>query len=257
MQDKIIFINGNLSDLNPRSCGYKTYYEYSNTPPAISAFTSINYVAMGKGTVTKDNRSFEIKKGDIFIIKKGETAQCSPANDTSLSYYFISFDGSLASDFEAIFPVFHDEESNLEKIGEIEATSAKSISLLSAYLFEIYSKYCTLEKNNPDNYVDKIKAYIESNYQNDIRIEHILSFLHLSRAYIARIFKKRTGMTITEYLNVYRLNQAEQLLKSGKSITETAYLCGFGDLSNFSKNFKKHIGISPKKYRAEHKGDIL
>ena len=81
--------------------------------------------------------------------------------------------------------------------------------------------------------------------------------MHLSRAYIARIFKKRTGMTVIEYLNIYRLDQAERFLKSGKSITEAAYLSGFSDLSNFSKKFKNHTGISPGKYKASSKGELL
>lgn len=253
LQQKVIYINGSLADLNPKSCGCQTAWECSDAIPAVSAFTSLHYVISGKGILKKDSQSFEIKEGDIFIIKRGEAALCSAAPYTPLSYYFVSFDGILASDFEALPAVFSGEKSCFEKIGSVEDGSPKSISLLSSYLFEIYSKYCRLEKNDLNDYVERIKSYIESNYQNDIRIEQISSLLHLSRAYIARIFKQRTGMTVIEYLTVYRLKQAEQFLKSGKSITETAYLCGFGDLSNFSQKFRKYTGLSPRQYKASNK----
>ena len=257
MQDKTVYLNGSLSDLNPRRCGYQTVHASSKAIPSVYAFTAIHYVDNGSGTLFKNECEFKIGAGDVFIIKKGETVLCRPAPESSLSYYFISFDGNLASDFETLPPFFKGEKNIFEKINDIEASSSKSVSLLSAYLFEIYSKYCTLENSGPVDYVDRIKEYIESNYQNDIRIEQISSLLHLSRGYIARIFKKRTGMTVIEYLNIYRLDQAERFLKSGKSITEAAYLSGFSDLSNFSKKFKNHTGISPGKYKASSKGELL
>ena len=58
-----------------------------------------------------------------------------------------------------------------------------------------------------------------------------------------------TQKTPFDYINIYRINAACELLSSGEAtITEVAYSCGFNDLSYFIRLFKKHKGLSPKAY---------
>jgi AraC-like DNA-binding protein len=78
-----------------------------------------------------------------------------------------------------------------------------------------------------------------------IRIEDIAKQLNLDRRYLTRLFKEKTGQSIQEYLIQVRLEEAVQCLQNGYSVSDTAILCGYEDVSNFSKMFKKRYGISP------------
>jgi AraC family transcriptional regulator, transcriptional activator of pobA len=72
---------------------------------------------------------------------------------------------------------------------------------------------------------------------------------NLSVTHFCRLFKKTTGMTFHEYLTFYRINRAEQMLMSGKKLTEIAFACGFGCVSAFIRNFKKYKQCTPSGYQ--------
>ncbi|MBQ8432508.1 MAG: helix-turn-helix domain-containing protein [Clostridia bacterium] len=61
----------------------------------------------------------------------------------------------------------------------------------------------------------------------------------ITECYLAREFKSYTGQTVMTYLNMVRCKNAEICLAEGKSVTETAYECGFESISCFSRTYKK------------------
>ena len=89
--------------------------------------------------------------------------------------------------------------------------------------------------------------YTRQNYNRKITLDEIAGAALYDKYALCREFKKYMGQTITEYLNYYRCVKAKELLEEGYSVTETADLCGFGNLSYFGKTFKRHIGYSPSK----------
>lgn len=65
---------------------------------------------------------------------------------------------------------------------------------------------------------------------------------------------KDTGMSFTEYLIWFRLNKAKKLLKKGKtSCKEIGMSVGYTDYVQFTKIFKKYVGVSPETYRKQNK----
>ena len=76
-------------------------------------------------------------------------------------------------------------------------------------------------------------------------IAPIAERLNLDRRYLSRIFKQQTGQTVQEYLISTRIEEATRLLKQGMSVEESAHLCGYEDVFNFSKAFKKRMGVNP------------
>ena len=95
--------------------------------------------------------------------------------------------------------------------------------------------------------VKSVITYIRENYNKKITLDEISKAVLCDKYALCREFKKYTGQTITEYLNYYRCVKAKELLEEGYSVTETADLCGFGNLSYFGETFKMHIGYSPSK----------
>ncbi|MBE6689377.1 MAG: helix-turn-helix domain-containing protein [Ruminococcaceae bacterium] len=91
--------------------------------------------------------------------------------------------------------------------------------------------------------------YIRNNYQKKITLDEIAKAVILDKYMLCKEFKKYTGQTVFENLNNYRCIKAIDCLDAGHTVTETASLCGFDNLSFFAKTFKKHIGILPSQYK--------
>ncbi len=96
--------------------------------------------------------------------------------------------------------------------------------------------------------VQDIMNYMEGHLTDTITLDSLAQIFSLSKYYICHIFKAETGTTIINYLLLLRISRAKQLLCDGKNVTETCYLSGFGNYSNFITTFKKHTGYTPKKY---------
>ncbi len=93
--------------------------------------------------------------------------------------------------------------------------------------------------------------YIESNYPENISLNLVANHVHLSPAYLSRIFNDKTGVSFTEYLAQVRLKKAKQQLRmSTETIDQIAVATGFKSSSYFSAVFKKHEGVTPSEYRS-------
>lgn len=101
--------------------------------------------------------------------------------------------------------------------------------------------------------IDKAKQYIQQNYKNsDLSVNMLCEHLHLSPAYFSTLFKRKTGLSFTAYVNKVRMETAAALLRDTEEKTyliaqETGYL----DPNYFSYVFKRYHGVSPSKYRSQ------
>jgi AraC-like DNA-binding protein len=96
----------------------------------------------------------------------------------------------------------------------------------------------------------RIFDYITRNYKNDLRIEDIAEITGLHPNYITTLFRKESGINITDYVLMLRIYEAQRLLlTSDMKIIDIAMEVGFGSMSNFYKYFKKICGKNPKDYR--------
>ena len=107
---------------------------------------------------------------------------------------------------------------------------------------------------NTADYTEMAKRYIEEHYMEVIQLRDLALVAHISPTYYSIRFKKDTGMSFTEYLIWFRLNKAKKLLKKGKtSCKEIGMSVGYTDYVQFTKIFKKYVGVSPETYRKQNK----
>lgn len=98
--------------------------------------------------------------------------------------------------------------------------------------------------------VQKVISYLQTNYQEEVRLNDVANYIGMSEAAFSRFMKKRTGRNFIEYLNDLRLGIASrQLVNSSKSIAEISFESGFNNISNFNRLFKKRKGVTPKEFR--------
>ena len=85
--------------------------------------------------------------------------------------------------------------------------------------------------------------YIAEHFQEPITVKQLADSVHLSESYFMHQFQKQVGFRAVEYLSHYRINQAcKELLSTKKSVLEIAFDCGFRNLSNFNRQFRKITG---------------
>lgn len=121
------------------------------------------------------------------------------------------------------------------------------------------SSYAKVEVASDSRRVLKVKNYINQNYQNEIRLADVASLAGMSPSAFSRFFKLHTGRNLSEYIIDMRLGYASRMLvDSTHSIAEIGYGCGFNNLSNFNRIFKKKKGCSPSEFRENyHKTRII
>ena len=101
----------------------------------------------------------------------------------------------------------------------------------------------------------RLGSFLEDNHSNpNLKFDDVVRHFKFSKSYRYVLFRTYLGESFTRSLRNVRLTKAEEALKNTtESISEVAYLCGFGSLSTFSKVFKKEYGSSPTKYRGNWK----
>ena len=101
-----------------------------------------------------------------------------------------------------------------------------------------------------DDKLSPILAYLRAHCAESLTVESIAREHHLSKYYLCRLFRQRTGMTVMDYLNEQRFALARRLLTdSSAPIGEIALSCGFGSAAHFSTMFRRREGCSPSFYR--------
>ena len=129
---------------------------------------------------------------------------------------------------------------------------AKFIEFFS-FLFEYnYAKIMNISDKeiSKRKKMEKIFSFIHENYKNEISFETVAKIIDVSEIYFGRIFKEYTGLKFTDYLNIYRTNQAAKILiNTDIPITDICYETGFSNFSYFIKTFKKNHNDTPGSYR--------
>ena len=104
--------------------------------------------------------------------------------------------------------------------------------------------------NHSNTIINSAISFINENYSEELSLSLIASGCYCNPSYLSYIMKKEYGMTVTDYINMVRINNAKELISISKiSLTEIAYKVGFNDLAYFSRVFKKITNITPSEYR--------
>lgn len=103
-----------------------------------------------------------------------------------------------------------------------------------------------------ENHIELVKRYIHENLDKDIHREDIARHVHLNEDYLSRIFKKKMGTSLKEYIVAEKISVAQQMIRTtALPVSFIALKIGYSNYSHFSKTYKRVTGISPTEERKE------
>lgn len=116
------------------------------------------------------------------------------------------------------------------------------------------SSFAKIGLTSDSRRVQRVQDYINEHYREEIRLNHLADIAGMTPVSFSRFFKLRTGKNLSDYIIDIRLGFAARLLvDSTESIAEICYDCGFNNLSNFNRIFKKKKGCVPKEFRENYR----
>ena len=133
---------------------------------------------------------------------------------------------------------------------------ASWLSLLLESCLRFYSRQFKIQSTGEHGLLHRLEDLLNTYYtqgqqlQNGLpTVRYCASQLCLSAGYFGDLMRETTGMTAINYIHRFVILRANEQLRSGKSISETAYALGFQNPAHFSRTYKKIAGISPSAFR--------
>ena len=137
--------------------------------------------------------------------------------------------------------------------------SCKDIARLLAYRNQAVQELTTRvaekkQDRTSSSYVEQCRDYVNKHYREKIYLNDIADALGISSGYLSRLFRTEMGMCLQDYITFVRIEHAANLLTySEESIADIAEYVSFSSQSYMGKMFKAYKGVTPRKYREQHK----
>lgn len=121
------------------------------------------------------------------------------------------------------------------------------------------TSYAKVKVEESSRRILAVKAYIDSHYEDEIRLKDLADVACMSEAAMSRFFRLHTGRTVSDYIIDIRLGNATRMLvDTNKSVADISFCCGYNNLSNFNRLFKRKKGCSPSEFREYyHKKKVI
>ncbi len=145
----------------------------------------------------------------------------------------------------------HGFDSVLELISILhDLSTSRNIRILSDSSFNNTEQFTYNSRR-----IEKTFEHMNHNFDKPITLGEVARLANMSEVSFSRFFKQRTGNTFIDSLTEIRLGHASRMLiDTTQSIAEVAYNCGFNNISNFNRIFKKKKGCTPKEFRESYSG---
>ena len=258
-----------------RKCGYPDDYAYfaRDDFPLLHEDFEIFFMITGDIAWFVENKMYDYDPGSLIIFNNYEVHKLTVRSNKRFERLRLLFDPRLARLFSfrdkdllscftdrpigfgnilkpagvALAEVLRGFESLERSIGEASTlnTLTNFLNLLSV-VNRLYGEREDASKDSemPEP-VNRVLDYIETHLNGDLSLETIGRGCGSSIYHMSRVFKKRTGSTIHNYVLFKRVSAAKQYLAEGWSSDKVRDLCGFGTGLAFTSAFRKIAGVTP------------
>lgn len=238
------------------------------------------------GVYTINGKGYEFDKGSIFLIpsnakhsitkvkKKGvfynirfETRfiwGCLNSFDRKYLDVFLCADKNFIPKLDESVPIYDTLVELFDKISEefdkkqpgFEQMSKALLMMLLTNIYRHYTYDVDLPKTVKTDIVLAVANavdYIDEHFNEPITLSEIATAANLSVSYFGVVFKRLNGVTPWEYITSKRVEMAVNIIKTQEysSVIELAEKCGFNNVTNFNRMFKKYTGTAPSRYKTD------
>jgi AraC-like DNA-binding protein len=131
-----------------------------------------------------------------------------------------------------------------------DLSTSRNMRILSDSSFNVTEKYSFSSRR-----IENVFEYMNQNFDKAIKLTEVAKLASMTEVSFSRFYKQCTGNTFIDSLNEIRLGHATRtLIETNQNISEVAYDCGFNNISNFNRIFKKKKGCTPKEFRDSFSG---
>ena len=252
-----ININGKLKDINPIYFKYVRFVEGMGYPQRIRNLSVITYVKEGHGTFEIYGKQYSLHGGQVYIIPQGVVTSVRADDKDPWKCISVGFEGECCHDFEKLPPVFDSSPELFEELLAIADFEGRKDIAVASVIMRMYSAWMPHDAPQSENSLASIKLYIDNNFMNPISVEEIAKEHNMDRTYLSKLFKKKYGKSLKEYIIYTRLKEARLLLTNGKNVTEAALFCGFNSPAHFSRIYKKYYMDPPVAHKESNYVDRI
>jgi len=224
------------------------------------------YILSGSPVYVVSGTQIPAQTGSYFIVPELAPHSMLPLESDDLVCYEFKLlikDPELARQFRTLLPPVHDS-GVVKKLlryvvkswnSKSEQTAIEIDCILTSILMSFFvdkvkhvesnSRFVTTEDYN--QITRDIILYIEQHYPEPFSADHMALSLNYNKNYLSSMFKKNTGYTIVDYLNMIRIRNAVIIFAYyEQDVSSTCECVGFRDISHFSRTFKAFTGVSPR-----------
>ena len=221
----------------------------------------------GRGRIEIQGKSYVLNEGEGVLLAPFVSHSYTGETHTWTTL-FVTITGNIESSISQILGnrkiIFTDKEqgskiaaiiSNAIKKYELPLPDAKALSIdcYSFLMCFVDGVYQDEMKHDPlyQKYVEPIVKEIETNYNSKLTVDDLSKKVYITPQYLSRLFRRFLGSSAYEYLTLYRIAKAKELLLNNPrmEIQAISHLIGFDDASHFIAMFKKTTGVTPLEFR--------
>ena len=282
---KCVFDSCSLAIANAcENASFGVYYSEERTPNPhlhIPACCEVFFCISGGKSFLIGGQIYDVNDNDLFVINQYEAHKITYSDDKSFRRYvfqispeFLHNCSTRETDLsKGFYPHKHGFDHRVHLSDSKAEELLKCLEILereSGYGDDVIKRSimtdilvdinrAIIEREGEDSRsrshtaVNLAIDYINKNYRDQLTLEGVAKASYLSVNQLCRLFSEHCGTTVAKYITSKRITEAKKMLASGKGVTETAMLCGFGDYSGFIRVFKKNVGVTPGKYKGDEK----
>ncbi|MCR8660588.1 AraC family transcriptional regulator [Paenibacillus endoradicis] len=245
------------------------------------------YIYSGRGTFFIDHSFYDAEAGDIYLIPGNTIHHSYPVEDDPKRATAFYFSAAFVHDTSSVGEPFHylqpfetaqskqsfrftvpeayrnqivdlieqiHHEYSEEKVGYrqvIRMHIQHILLLLNRHAEETWGESLLRHQAAAlPQWIEQTLSYIDSHLEEELGLAIFARNSAVTPAHFSRVFKRLTGMNVTEYVTAKRVMRAKEMLRlNDRNIAQIAEACGFGSIPHFHRKFKALTGMTPAQYK--------
>lgn len=277
--------------VNFENGGFTFYHRLDDAPGKVGLYphthdlTELYYFVRGDASFCIEGSEYAVREGDVFIIRGGESHFLKLLSDKPYERFVLNFPKNFLEALDGEGALMHAFYGR--SLGEMNRFCAKELNL------DVLSFLTKMERANAGDYNSRLEirillgcilleinrafegrgkgadfggatelaaqiaAYVNGNIASDLSLDVVASRFFVSKSYLNRVFKNKTGYTLWRYVTLKRLLLAKEYILSGTAAARAAEAAGFSDYSAFYRQFVKEFGCPPTSAdKREYRGNV-